>query len=78
MVESRVDVSGAYWTSTRIDVYGTRNVVLHLGSTYAGQRMEGTDPTYDYEKSTWQYDEAGLELVGGEVSEMANVRCIRS
>lgn len=78
MVESRVDVSGAYWTSTKIDVYGTRNVVLHIGSTYAGHRMDGTDATYDYEKSTWQYDEAGLELVGGEVAEMANVRCIRS
>lgn len=33
---------------------------------------------YDYDRYTWQYDDTGLELVGGEVSELANVRCIRS
>lgn len=78
MVESRTGVAGSYWTSTKEDIYGLRNIVLHLGTIYSGYRMDGTDGVYDYEKYTWQYDDAGLELVGGEVTEMANVRCIRS
>ncbi len=78
MVESRTNVAGAYWTSTKEDIYGVRNIVLHLGTSYAGYRMDGTDGVYNYDKYTWQYDDAGLELVGGEVTEMANVRCIRS
>jgi hypothetical protein len=78
MVESRLEVVGSYWTSTKEDIYGLRNIVLHLGSSYGGRRMDGTDGVYTVEKSTWQYDDAGLELVGGEVTEMANVRCIRN
>ena len=45
---------------------------------YAGQRMDGTDGVYNTDRYTWQYDDAGLELVGGEETEMANVRCIRN
>jgi hypothetical protein len=78
MVESRVDVVGSYWTSTKEDIYGLRNIVLHLGARYGGSRIDGTDGVYTVEKNTWQYDDAGLELVGGEVTEMANVRCIRN
>jgi len=78
MIESRLGVAGAYWTSTKEDIYGLRNIVMHLSSSYAGYRMDGTDGVWTTEKSTWQYDDAGLELVGGEVTEMANVRCIRN
>jgi hypothetical protein len=78
MVESRLDVVGSYWTSTKEDIYGLRNIVLHLGTRYGGSRMDGTDGVYTVEKNTWQYDDAGLELVGGEITEMANVRCIRN
>lgn len=78
MVESRVNVTGSYWTSTKEDIYGLRNIIVHLGTSYGGRRMDGTDGIYNSDKYTWQYDDAGLELVGGEVSEMANLRCIRS
>ncbi len=78
MVESRVNVTGSYWTSTKEDIYGLRNIVVHLGTSYGGRRMDGTDGVNTYDKYTWQYDDAGLELVGGEVSEMANLRCIRN
>lgn len=78
MVEARENVGGAYWTSTKEDIYGLRNIVLHLGTVYAGQRMDGTDGVYNTDRYTWQYDDAGLELVGGEETEMANVRCIRN
>ncbi len=78
MVEARTQVTGAYWTSTKEDIYGLRNIVMHLGESYSGRRMDGTNGVYSYEKLTWQYDDAGLELVWGEVTEMANIRCIRS
>lgn len=78
MVESRTQVTGAYWTSTKENIYGLRNIVLHLWSVSSGRRMDGTEGVYNTEKYTWQYDDAGLELIGGEQTEMANVRCIRN
>ena len=39
--------------------------------------MDGTDGAYTESTYKWQYGENGLELVGGEETEMANVRCIR-
>ncbi len=77
MVESRTGVRGAYWSSTRENIYGNRQIVLHLGANYYGSSIDGTDGVYVEPKYTWQYEESGLELVGGEESEMANVRCIR-
>lgn len=77
MVTAREDVLGSYWTSTYEDIWGTRPVVLHLGSTYSGYRMDGTDGSYREETRTFQYGENGLEIVGGEEAEIANVRCIR-
>ena len=47
-LDARVDVGGAYWTSTTAT---TTPVVLHLGSNYAGYRTDGTDII----KSTNQY-----------------------
>ncbi len=77
MVTARENVLGAYWTSTYEDIWGYRPVVLHLGATYLGYRIDGTEWVYKEETRTFQYGENGLELVGGEESEMANVRCIR-
>lgn len=78
MVESKDSILGSYWSSTREDIYGVRPIVLHLGMSYRnGSYMDGTSGAYATEKYTWQYDDNGLELVGGEVSELANVRCIR-
>lgn len=78
MVESRTQVTGAYWTSTKENIYGLRNIVLHLWTVSSGQRMDGTDGVFNTDKYTWQYDDAGLALVWGEETEMANVRCIRN
>lgn len=77
MVESRDSVLGAYWSSTYDNIYGARPTILHLGANYRGYRMDGTDGAYQEESYKWQYGETGLELVGGEETEMANVRCIR-
>ncbi len=74
MIEARTDFLGAYWSSTYEDIWWTRPVVLHLGTR---SRMDGTDGVYRENSYKFQYGENGLELVGGEETEMANVRCIR-
>lgn len=77
MVESRSDILGAYWTSTYEDIWGARPIVLHLGGNSSGYRLDSTDGSYSEESRKFQYGENGLELVGGEETEIANVRCIR-
>ncbi len=77
-LEARYDVSGAYWSSTvEYNGGGYFPVVLHLGSTYAGYRTDGTDYSYRNNGYTWQYTDTGLQLVAGSSSEVANVRCIK-
>jgi len=73
-VDARVDVGGAYWTSTTAT---DTPIVLHLGSNYAGYRTDGTDILTRQQQYRWQYGEEGLELVPGVASELANVRCIK-
>lgn len=76
-VEARYDVTAAYWSSTVEYNGGYFPVVMHLGSTYAGYRTDGTDYSQRYNGYNWQYTDVGLELVTGTSSELANVRCIK-
>lgn len=71
----RADVNGAYWTST---LEGSTPVVLHLGSSYAGYRTDGTDYTRDGSRTRWEYMDNGLALTQSQYSELANVRCIKN
>lgn len=73
-IEARVDVGGAYWTST----IGTDTpYIMHLGSTLGGYRTDGTDMSQMDATYRWQHTENGMELVPGKLQELANVRCIR-
>lgn len=74
MIESRSDMLGAYWSSTYEDIWWTRPIILHI---WTRSHIDGTDGVYRENAYKFQYGENGLELVGGEESEMANVRCIR-
>lgn len=71
----RADVNGAYWTST---LEGNTPTVLHLGSSYAGYRTDGTDYSRSSNSTRWQYSDTGLALVQSQYSELANVRCIKN
>lgn len=73
-IEARLNVGGAYWTST---VYDRTPSVLHLGSDYAGYRTDGTDLITTDTAYRWQYRDGEAVLVQGESTELANVRCIK-
>jgi hypothetical protein len=77
-LESRSDVTGAYWSSTvEYNNGGYFPVAVFLGSSYAGYRIDGTYTTYQQNGYSWQYTSVGLSLVGGTSSDLANIRCIK-
>lgn len=74
-VDARLNIGGAYWTST---AYYDTPYVMHLGSTLANYRTDGTDMSYMDSQYRWQYTDNSLELVPGLYQEIANVRCIKN
>lgn len=74
-VDARLNIGGAYWTST---TYYDTPYVMHLGSTLANYRTDGTDMSNMSSEYRWQNTDNGLELVPGLYQEIANVRCIKN
>lgn len=73
LYSSTENVLGSYWTSTREDIYGIHPIVLHLRSS----RMSYTEPAYQETQNLASYGDDEIEMLAGEVAEIANVRCIR-
>lgn len=76
-IESRDGFLGAYWSSTIEDISGTRPIILHLGVSDRGYRGDCTDGAYSQDTYRWNDGGSGIELVAWELTEIANVRCIR-
>jgi hypothetical protein len=73
-ITGRLPVAAGYWTST---MDGGTPTVMHIGSTYAGYRTDGTDYGYVSSGYNWTYTDTGLQLLRSTVGELANVRCVR-
>lgn len=74
-LSKRADVNGAYWTSS---IEWSNPTILHLASSYAWYRTDGTDYTNSHSSTRWQYTEKWLVLTQSNYSEIANVRCIKN
>jgi hypothetical protein len=78
VVDERENVLGSYWSSTYETIWGeSLPIILHLSGNSYGTRMDSTDGVYSQNGYQFQYGDDGIKLVGGERSEMANIRCIR-
>jgi hypothetical protein len=77
-IESEQDIAWAYWSSSV--EYGNNQsfpIVMRINAPYQANRMDGTYYSDTESWYDWQYSDAGLSLVAGTASDLANVRCIK-
>lgn len=76
-IEGRNNVAGSYWTSSYSYNGGYVPMLMNLGAVYQNYRLDTTGNTYNNSGYDWQYGNNWLELVAGNSTDIANVRCIR-